>query len=267
MSDALDLFREHDQPLGEVWTLVNLASIAAGLRGDLDSARDQYERALAIATDIGQAALRGTVLAELAGNALARGDHEAARVQLREAIELEREGGDVYYTASHITDAAWVEIVAGDVAGARRILVDAIHAGIETEDAWQLREALVVVSMLYLNEGRPSDAGRVLAATGWDAEAQHPECSNSPSGNGRDQARKHHSGGSAASSGLDPRLPSTTRRVRKGEGPACYATALRIPRGTRRHPERSRPPGRRDAPCNRDATGLRHGPSVPRRAP
>ena len=28
--------------------------------------------------------------------------------------------------------------------------------------------------MLYLNEGRPSDASRVLAATGWDAEAQHP---------------------------------------------------------------------------------------------
>ena len=49
-------------------------------------------------------------------------------------------------------------------------LVAAIRASIENDDEWQIREALVLLAVVHLEEGNPHDARRVLAATGWDVE-------------------------------------------------------------------------------------------------
>ncbi len=169
MSAAGELFRELGQPVGEVWSELNLGNIAE-LDGDLELAREYFDRALATATETGLDSARGSILGERADIALAQHDFASARAQLREAIELERRGGDVISVASHLSDLARVEVVAGDFPAARGWLVAAMRASIENDDEWQIREALVLLAVVHLEEGNPHDARRVLAATGWDVE-------------------------------------------------------------------------------------------------
>jgi tetratricopeptide (TPR) repeat protein len=163
------MFRELEQPFAEAWALSQLGSIEE-LEGALEVARDRFEQALAITRDPGMATLRGVILAELADNSLARGDVERARSHMRDAVEFERHGGDLYNLAGDFTSAAWIEVVAGDLGAARRFLIDAFQGGLEIEDTWQLSEALIVLAVVLLEEGRPDDARRAVAATGWDKE-------------------------------------------------------------------------------------------------
>ena len=69
---------------------------------------------------------------------------------------------------SHLNDLARVEVAAGEVLAAREGLVAAIRASLENDDEWQLGEALVLLAVVYVEEGNAYDARRVLAATGWD---------------------------------------------------------------------------------------------------
>ena len=72
--------------------------------------------------------------------------------------------------ASHLSDLARVEVAARDFPAARERLVAAMRASIENDDEWQVREALVLLTAVYLEEGNTHDARRVIAATGWDVE-------------------------------------------------------------------------------------------------
>ena len=63
MSAAGELFRELGQPVGEVWSELNLGNIAE-LDGDLELAREYFDRALATATETGLDSARGSILGE-----------------------------------------------------------------------------------------------------------------------------------------------------------------------------------------------------------
>jgi predicted ATPase/DNA-binding SARP family transcriptional activator len=175
--EALLLFRELGQPFGEMWSLINLG-VQAGLRGSLDAADAYLYEALAIVTEVGQDSLHGMILGELGGNALARGDLDRARALLREGIELQALASEDSNTfgvssarAGHFTDAAWVELEAGALDDANALISESLREGLVLDDEWHLCEALLVAAAIALEEGRPSDARRVVAATGWDVES------------------------------------------------------------------------------------------------
>jgi len=167
--ESIALFREFGLRVAEARGLVNLA-VQANLRNDLDAAEQHLSEALVIAETTGYTDLRGAILGELGGHALARGEIDRARTLIREAIDLQRAAGDKWNLAGNLTDAAWVEVEAGDLREAGRRLSDSLSTGIEIDDAFQLREALLVLAVIRLQEGDPAAARSVAAATGWDVE-------------------------------------------------------------------------------------------------
>jgi predicted ATPase/class 3 adenylate cyclase len=166
---ALDLFRALRVPMGEAWAVIYLGTLAE-IDDDLDRARAEYDRARDIAIQMGNKSLQGSVLGELAGIAIAQGELDRARTQLCEAIELQRQTSNLYSVAPHLCDLAQVEILAGDTPAARERIVEALHNGVVDDDEWLLNEALLLLAVVLLEEGNPSDARRMTAATGWDVD-------------------------------------------------------------------------------------------------
>jgi predicted ATPase/class 3 adenylate cyclase len=171
ITEALMLFRECRQPLGESSCLLNLG-IQATLRGDLDRAEEYFANALDIAAAMGDHILQGMILGELGHTALARGDLDRARAFLREAAAAQH-GIDGAHVGSpgQFTAAAWVEVLAEDFEAARRLIFEALRVGLDIDDEWELRKALLVRAVICLKTGDPRHARRLLATTRWDNES------------------------------------------------------------------------------------------------
>jgi predicted ATPase/class 3 adenylate cyclase len=167
MTAALDIFRALRVPIGEAWAVIFLGALAE-MDGDLDRAGEAYGHARDIAMRMGHRSLEGSVLGELAGIAIAQGDLDRARVQLSDAIALHDQTRGPFTAAPYLSDLALVEILAGDIPAARERTLETIHAGIEIDDEFVIKEALLLLAVVLLEEGNPREARRVTAATEWD---------------------------------------------------------------------------------------------------
>jgi predicted ATPase/DNA-binding SARP family transcriptional activator len=167
LHEAAGLFRKLGQPAGEAWCHLSLG-ILASLDGSFADAEGYFENVLAIATDAHLNSLRGTVLSQLGGTALARGDITRAQALLAEGIALLRKDRDLWNLAGSLTNAAWAAVVADDVDAAQRLVAEAIPTGITNDDEWQVRVAMLVLAVVCMQNGDPSRSRRAVAATGWD---------------------------------------------------------------------------------------------------
>lgn len=158
---------------GHVLNLQHLGQIDL-LTGDLDSARQQLERALAEAREFGLPKLEGAILSDLATLALRTGDESRAGQLFDEALAAERKLGRERFVAHLLCARAAVELERGRpekaLLGARdaaqRLRV-AEPAGIPTADA------IIVRSLLTLGReaeaARAADSARAFAHTRGDS--------------------------------------------------------------------------------------------------
>jgi predicted ATPase/class 3 adenylate cyclase len=167
--EAVALFRKLDQPIGEAWSLVNLAGETRA-RGDLDLAQHYLEQALKTTHTAGLTWVKANVLSELAVTTLERGDIDRARSQVREGIELQRQTGDAWNLTGILTQAAWVEIGAEQFDAAEALLNDALRTGIATDDEFQLAQGLLSLAVLSFKQADFRRARELLAGTGWDLD-------------------------------------------------------------------------------------------------
>jgi len=176
--EAIALFRGLSLPIGEAWSLVNLAA-ETRVRGDLDLAQHYLEQALKTTHTAGLTWVKANVLVELALTTLDAGDIDRARSHAREGIELQRETDDLWNLTGMLAQAAWIEIAADQFDAAEALLNDALHTGIATDDEWQLAQSLLVLAVLSFKQADYRRAREFAAATGWDLDpplvvASHP---------------------------------------------------------------------------------------------
>lgn len=104
---ALEAFREADEPTGVVMTLRRLA-IAESLDGHHDRAAAYYEECLQVCNDHGEEWDKAYTLWGLGVEAWRRADHGQARELLRESISINSTFGDDRGVALGIEGLAWV---------------------------------------------------------------------------------------------------------------------------------------------------------------
>jgi hypothetical protein len=88
---------------------------------------------------------------------------------MREALEAQREYGDTWNLVGTLAEASWLEISALEYANAEALLRTGVEKCLEIDDAWQLRESLLMLGVVRLRQGRRDEARELQAATGWDA--------------------------------------------------------------------------------------------------
>jgi predicted ATPase/class 3 adenylate cyclase len=165
LHEAIEQFRETNQPLGEAWALLNLATERARL-GDKEAGL-QLQRALEISAETGFTAFRGVALIELAKLALERGDTTAARDLAYDALTEQRANGDQWNNADILADAAWIELMRGNLYAGDALAREAIRATIDLDDEWTLRHVLAVIAASYAKRGNIPHARAIARATRW----------------------------------------------------------------------------------------------------
>jgi predicted ATPase len=169
LHEAVERFRETNQPLGEAWALLNLAIERA--RVDDNEARLQLQRALQISADTGITAFRGPALVELAKLAFAHGDTTSARDLAHHALAEQRASGDRWNQAEVMASVAWIELMSGNLDAGDTLAREAIRIAIDTDEQWILRYGLDVVAASYAKRGDTTRARAIARATRWRTEA------------------------------------------------------------------------------------------------
>ncbi|PSK91707.1 DNA-binding SARP family transcriptional activator [Haloactinopolyspora alba] len=132
------------------------------MRGELDTAADEFERASGIAEAAGLHPEGSYALRGLAEARLAAGDHRAAASHARAAIDL---AGDVHrvYRADALTSLAAAELAAGHTGEAARHGKEAVAIHRTTEHYLGLARALRVLGTALLTTAEPHERSRGVA--------------------------------------------------------------------------------------------------------
>ncbi len=130
---ALALYREDDDRVGESALLNNLGSLAAN-RGDYASARDYYEQTLRLKREIGDRQSEGLVLNNLGSAATNLGDYAAARAYFEQALHAYRAVGDRRAEATTLNNLGVVSVHQGEYPRAQGYLEQALDLRRELGD-------------------------------------------------------------------------------------------------------------------------------------
>ena len=161
--EALTLFREAADLIGEARLLRNLASVAIDL-GKLDEAETLLDQSCAVAErscnprSVADAiGLRGTL-------AFARGDYERAAAELKDASQRYRDLGDVASLMDATGDAGYMTALHGDIAGAGALFAESLNLAVQLGARDRISWALLGVGNLAAEIGESAQAVRLLAA-------------------------------------------------------------------------------------------------------
>jgi len=125
-----------------------LANVAFD-RGGLDTARDQYEKSLALHREAGNERYVGQLLNNLANIAHLRSEHEAARALFEESLEIKRRVGTPRDVAISLNGLGCALLGMGDLPAARRCHEEMLAICREIED-----ERLCAIALSNLADAR-----------------------------------------------------------------------------------------------------------------
>ena len=161
--EALSLFREAADLIGEARLLRNSASVAIDL-GHLDDAETLLDESCAVAERSGNPrsvadaiGLRGTL-------AFAQGNYERAAAELKDASDRYRVLGDVASLMDTTGDAGYMKTLADDVAGAARFFEESLELAVKLRARDRISWALLGIGNLAAKIGESGQAVRLLAA-------------------------------------------------------------------------------------------------------
>jgi predicted ATPase/DNA-binding CsgD family transcriptional regulator len=113
---------------------IGIAYASERIHGDLDTAREYLEKAVAEFTRFGNLPDLAMALASIGGIELQRGNIEAARPWLQRALDLAVDAGDDYGAAGAQYIFGWWEFLSGSAEGARSRFIAALNL-VEESDA------------------------------------------------------------------------------------------------------------------------------------
>ena len=172
--DALVLFREAGDLIGEARLLRNLASVAIDL-GELDEAESLLTESRAVADRSGNPRSVADVVGLCGTLAFARGDYDEASTRLKEASDRFRVLGDVASLMDATGDAGYMMALRGDTAGAAKFFVESLSLAVELEARDRISWALLGTGNLAAAQGDARAAMRLFAAAAAIQEAMQED--------------------------------------------------------------------------------------------
>jgi tetratricopeptide (TPR) repeat protein len=161
--EALALFREAGDLIGEARLLRNLASVAIDL-GQLDEADALLVDSRAVADRSGNPRSVADVVGLCGTLAFAQGEYEEAAARLKEASDRYRVLGDVASLMDATGDAGYMTALSGDATGAATFFAESLTLAMDLEARDRISWALLGAGNLAAEQGDAARAVRLLAA-------------------------------------------------------------------------------------------------------
>jgi predicted ATPase/class 3 adenylate cyclase len=161
--EALGLFREAGDLIGEARLLRNLASVAIDL-GELEKADSLLTESRAVADRSGNPRSVADVVGLCGTLAFAQGDYNQASARLKEASDRFRALGDIASLMDAAGDAGYMTALTGDVVGAATFFGESLSLAVDLEARDRISWALLGAGNLAATQGDAARAVRLLAA-------------------------------------------------------------------------------------------------------
>ena len=161
--DALALFREAGDLIGEARLLRNLASVAIDLN-EFDEAESLLTESRAVADRSGNPRSVADVVGLCGTLAFAQGDYEQASARLKEASDRFRVVGDVASLMDTTGDAGYMTALSGDAKAAATFFAESLTLAVDLEARDRISWALLGAGNLAAELGDAARAVRLLAA-------------------------------------------------------------------------------------------------------
>jgi predicted ATPase/class 3 adenylate cyclase len=161
--DALALFREADDLIGEARLLRNLASVAIDL-GEFVEAESLLTESRAVADRSGNPRSVADVVGLCGTLAFALGDYVQASARLKEASDRYRVLGDVASLMDTTGDAGYMSTLSGDASAAATFFAESLSLAVDLEARDRISWALLGIGNLAADNGNAVQAVRLFAA-------------------------------------------------------------------------------------------------------
>jgi predicted ATPase len=161
--EALALFREAGDLIGEARLLRNLASVAIDL-GDFAEAESLLTESRAVADRSGNPRSVADVVGLCGTLAFARGDYDQASALLEEASNRFRGLGDIASLMDATGDAGYMMALRGDAVAAATRFAESLNLALDLEARDRLSWALLGAGNLAAERGDAAPAVRLFAA-------------------------------------------------------------------------------------------------------
>src|ERR671911_1022995 len=161
--DALALFREAGDLIGEARLLRNLASVAIDL-DEFDEAESLLTESRVVADRSGNPRSVADVVGLCGTLAFAQGDYEQASARLKEASDRYRVLGDVASLMDATGDAGYMMALSGDAVGAAKFFAESLSLAVDLEARDRISWALLGAGNLAADRGDAARAVRLFAA-------------------------------------------------------------------------------------------------------
>src|SRR5215212_1550890 len=161
--DALTLFRESGDLIGEARLLRNLASVAIDL-GQFEEAESLLTESRAVADRNGNPRSVADVVGLSGTLAFAQGDYDQASARLKEASDRFRVLGDVASVMDASGDAAYMTALNGDAVGAATLFAESLSFAMDLEAPDRISWALLGTGNLAAAKGDAAQAVRLFGS-------------------------------------------------------------------------------------------------------
>ena len=161
--DALTLFREAGDLIGEARLLRNLASVAIDL-GEFEEAESLLTESRAVADRNGNPRSVADVVGLSGTLAFAQGDYDQASARLKEASDRFRVLGDVASVMDASGDAAYMTALNGDAVGAATLFAESLSIAMDLEAPDRISWALLGTGNLAAAKGDAAQAVRLFGS-------------------------------------------------------------------------------------------------------
>lgn len=161
--DALALFREAEDLIGEARLLRNLASVAIDF-GEFDEAESLLTESRAVADRSGNPRSVADVVGLCGTLAFAQGDYEQASARHKESSDRYRVLGDVASLMDATGDAGYMMALSGDAVGAAKFFAESLSLAVDLEARDRISWALLGAGNLAAEQGDAARAVRLFAS-------------------------------------------------------------------------------------------------------
>jgi tetratricopeptide (TPR) repeat protein len=161
--EALALFREAADLIGEARLLRNLASLAIDL-GEFDEAESLLTESRVVADRSGNPRSVADVVGLCGTLAFAQGDYAQASLRFKEASDRFRVLGDVASLMDATGDAGYMTALSGDVVGAAKFFAESLSLAVDLEARDRISWAFLGAGNLAAAKGDGARGVRLLAA-------------------------------------------------------------------------------------------------------
>ena len=143
---------------------LSMASVAANMAGDRESARELLQEALSLTAGLSDVSAQLGLLQARALDGLFNGDLDAVRSASAEGARRSREVGDLYSLGVLLTNRGIAALLSDQLDEAKQSFIEVLRVASELDDRVALHHSLGAISYHAARSGQPSLSAQLLGA-------------------------------------------------------------------------------------------------------